>query len=124
MNGEDKVKEQPGQGPTMIRGLNLGVAFLLELAVLFAVGYSGFTQSSGPVLRVVAGLGAPLLMAVLWGVLAAPKASLPLDGVADTAFRIAWFGVGAVAFWVAGRPIAALGLAGVYAVNALMLGDL
>ena len=31
----------------MIRAINLGVAFLLELAVLFAVGYWGFTLAQG-----------------------------------------------------------------------------
>lgn len=40
------------------------------------------------------------------------------------AFRIAWFGVGALAFWVTGRPIAALVLAGVFAASVLMLGTL
>jgi hypothetical protein len=108
----------------MIRGANLGIAFLLELAVLFAVGYWGFRLSVGLTLRLVAGLGTPVLMAVLWGLLAAPKASFPLHGVADVSFRIAWFGVGALAFWVAGRPIAALVLAGIFAANALMLGTL
>jgi len=106
----------------MIRTANLGIAFLLELAVLFAVGYWGFKLSAGLPLRLVAGLATPLLMAVLWGLLAAPKASFPLHGVADAAFRIAWFGVGALAFWVAGRPIAALVLTGVFAANALMTG--
>jgi hypothetical protein len=50
----------------MIRGANLGIAFLLELAVLFAVGYWGFRLSVGLPLRLVAGLGTPVLMAVLW----------------------------------------------------------
>ena len=108
----------------MIRGANLGIAFLLELAVLFAVGYWGFRLSVGLPLRLVAGLAPPLLMAVLWGLLAAPRASFPLHAVADVAFQIAWFGVGALAFWAAGRPIAALVLTGVFAVNALMLGAL
>jgi hypothetical protein len=88
----------------MIHGINLGVAFLLELAVLFAVGFWGFTLSSGLPLRLLAGIGTPALMAVLWGILAAPKASFPLQGAADAVFRIAWFGIGAVAFWAAGRP--------------------
>jgi len=108
----------------MIRGLNLGVAFLLELTVLFAIGYWGFTRPWGSPVRFVAGLGGPLLMAVLWGAFGSPKASVPLDGAADAAFRIAWLGVGALAFWITGRPIAALALVGVYAVNAVMLGSL
>jgi hypothetical protein len=71
----------------------------------------------------VVGLGTPMLMGVLWGLRAAPKASFPLHGVADGAFRVAWFAVGALAFWAAGYPIAGLVLAGVFAANALMLGS-
>lgn len=108
----------------MIRTVNLGVAFLLELAVLLAVGYWGFALTQGLVTRLLAGLGGPVLMAVLWGVFAAPKASAPLHGVADVAFRIGWFGVGAVALWGSGMPVAALALAALYAVNALMLQSL
>lgn len=40
------------------------------------------------------------------------------------AFRITWFGVGALAFRVASRPIVALVLAGIFAANALMFGIL
>jgi len=108
----------------MIRGLSLGVAFLLELTVLFAIGYWGFTQPWGSPVRFVAGFGGPLLMAVLWGVFGSPKASVPLVGAADAAFRIAWVGIGALAFWITGSPIAALALVGVYAVNAVMLRSL
>lgn len=49
----------------MIRGANLGMAFLLELAVLSAVGHWGFRLSAAPPLRVVAGLATAVLMAVL-----------------------------------------------------------
>lgn len=105
----------------MIRGVNLGVAFLLELAVIFAVGYFGLTLSWGLTVRTLVGVGAPVLMAVLWGVFASPRASVPLRGAADVAFRMAWFGIGALALWGAGLPIAALALAAVYGVNAVML---
>ena len=105
----------------MIHRVNLGVASLLELAVLFAVCSWGFSLPTGLPLRLLAGVGAPALMAVVWGVLAAPKASVPLRGAAGAAFQIAWFGIGALAFWAVGSPVAALALGLVYAVNALML---
>jgi hypothetical protein len=105
----------------MIRNISLGVAFLLELAVLFAVGSWGFTLSTSLPLQLLAGLGASALMAGLWGILAAPKASVPLHGAAKAAFQIAWFGVGAMAFWAAGSPLAGLVLAVVYVANALIL---
>jgi NADH:ubiquinone oxidoreductase subunit K len=103
----------------VIRAINLGVAFLLELAVLFAIGYWGLTMTQGWLVRLLASLGGILLMAVLWGIFASTKASAPLHGVVDVAFRIAWSGVGAIALWAAGLPFAVLAL---YLVNALMLG--
>ena len=45
--GPPREPEQLGRGRSMIRGANLGMAFLLELAVLFAVGYWGFRLSVG-----------------------------------------------------------------------------
>ncbi len=75
-------------------------------------------------MRFVAGLGGPLLMAVLWGAFGSPKSPVPLRRATDAVFRITWFGVGALPFWIIGHPIAALALVGVYAVNAVMLGSL
>lgn len=108
----------------MIRTVNLGLAFLLELAVLFAVGGWGFTLAQGWPVRLLAAVGGVLLMAVLWGVFAAPRAFAQLPGVAGVAFRIAWFGVGALALWATGLPIAAMGLVVLSVVSALMLRGL
>ena len=102
-----------------LRVVNLGVAFLLELAVLIALCYWGF-HLSGP-LRFVAGIGTPIVFAVLWGLFAAPKASMPLHGAANVAFQIAWFACGAAAFILADAVAAGLTLAVVYAANSLCL---
>lgn len=109
----------------MINTVNSMVAFLLEITVLVAVCYWGFhLQQGGLPIRILAGVGAPVLMAVAWGIFGSPKAPVGLPGPLDAAFRILWFGIGALAFWAAGRPIAALALIGVYALNAAMLGSL
>jgi Protein of unknown function (DUF2568). len=101
--------------------LNLTVAFLLELAVVAAVGFWGFTLSTTLLLRIVVGIGVSVLMAVLWGLFAAPRANVPLTGAAGVAFQIGWFGVGALSLAVAGRTTLAVGLAGVYLVNSALL---
>lgn len=107
--------------PTAVRNLNLATAFLLELAVLVAAGYWGFTLHPNLAVRLLAGLGAPLVLAVLWGVFAAPKASIPLHGIAGIAFKVAWFAAGAAALALAGRTVPAVVLMVVYVVNTLML---
>ncbi len=104
--------------------VNSVVAFLLEIAVLVGVCLWGFHLQQGLPIRILAGVGAPVLMAVAWGIFGSPKAPVGLPGPLDAAFRILWFGVGALAFWAADRWVAGLALIGVYAVNAAMLGSL
>ena len=50
------------------------VALLSEFAALAALGYWGFTVPDGVTIRVLLGVGLPVLAAVLWGLFAAPRA--------------------------------------------------
>jgi hypothetical protein len=104
-----------------IRGLCLLVAFLLELAVLVSAGYWGFTVSPDLAVRLLAGLGVPVLLAVAWGVFASPRAARPLHGPVRAAFEIAWFAAGVALLAVAGAVIAAAVLALVYLANTALL---
>ncbi len=71
--------------------------FLAELAVYAAVAWWGFTRDAPLALRLLLGLGGVIAFAVSWAVLASPKASIPLRGLANVAFRAGWVGLGAVA---------------------------
>lgn len=102
----------------VLRYLNLAVAFLLELAVLLAAGYRGFTLPIAFVFRIIVGLGAPILLAVLWGLFASPRAAMPLHGAANAAFQIGWFGVGVLALAITGHAASAIALAVAYVLNA------
>jgi hypothetical protein len=51
--------------------LVLTLMFLLELALLFALGYWGWTQHEG-IARILLTIGLPLVAAVLWGVFRVP----------------------------------------------------
>ncbi|KAA9155021.1 DUF2568 domain-containing protein [Amycolatopsis acidicola] len=66
-----------------MRLVNEGLAFLLELLALAVLAYWGFETGDGMALKLVFGIGAPVLAAVVWGLFAAPRASfsLPLAGV-------------------------------------------
>lgn len=76
---------------------NAGIRFLLELCMLAAVGYWGFKTGSGGLLKIVLGIGAPLLIATLWGMFAAPKAPYHLRGFLLIAFEVTVFGSGVAA---------------------------
>ena len=114
-----RAEQKPDRRTVMesLRYLTLLIAFVLELAVLAATAYAGFTLVHPIGLRVLVGLGMPVLMAVAWGLFAAPKASTPLHGVASVTFQVAWFGVGALALALAGRTAPAITLAAVYLLN-------
>ena len=56
-----------GQNP-----INLGVRFILELVLLYALGFWGWTQHAG-LWRYVLVIALPLLAAVLWGTFRVPE---------------------------------------------------
>jgi hypothetical protein len=100
---------------------NLALRFLLELAALAAFGYWGFAVPDRLLLKVVVGLGAPVVAAVLWALFASPKATFPLPFAGQLAFEAAWFGAAAVALALAGRVTLAVALAALVLLNRVLL---
>jgi hypothetical protein len=95
-----------------IRTANLALSFLLELAALSAIAFWGFHSGQSYLLKLLFGLGVPLLVAILWGTFAAPKASMRLKGVSLWIFELGVFGLAIAALALAGQPF----LAGIFAV--------
>ncbi|OME89732.1 MULTISPECIES: YrdB family protein [Paenibacillus] len=62
----------------MFKVLNLAIRFILELILLFSIGYWGFHYGSGLMAQVALGIGLPLLAAVIWGMTISPKARIKL----------------------------------------------
>ena len=88
---------------TILKGINAGLAFLLELGVLAALGYWGFTVGPNTLVKFVLGLGAPALAIVVWAIFGAPKSSTQLQGVAYLVLQAVFFGGAALALIVAGQ---------------------
>jgi hypothetical protein len=86
---------------------NDGLRFLLELGMLAALAYWGFSEHEGAV-QWLLGLGAPGLTAVVWGAFVAPKASRPQVDPVRLLLEVAVFGSGVAALLASGRV--ALGL--------------
>jgi len=87
----------------VLKGSNLLVRFLLELCMLAAVGYWGFKTNSGWAMKIIFGIGLPILIAVIWGLFLAPKATYPLRGVSHLALEVLLLASGAVALFASGR---------------------
>lgn len=100
----------------VLKGINLLVRFLLELCLLAAVGYWGFKTHSGREMKIVFGIGLPILIAVLWGLFVAPRATYPLTGISYLAVELILLGSGAVALFASGKPT----LGWVYTITAIV----
>jgi hypothetical protein len=101
--------------------VNMGLRFGLELAALLGLGYWGFTLERGIGWRVLLGIGAPLLAAILWGTFVSPKARIPLREPWRFAVEAMVFGAAVLALVAAGRPVWGIGLGVLYLVNRLLL---
>lgn len=88
---------------TVLKGMNLGVAFLLELGAVAAYGYWGFVIGPNTLAKIALGLGVPALAIVVWAIFGAPKSQTHLEGAAYLALQAVFFGGAALALAVAGQ---------------------
>jgi hypothetical protein len=93
-----------------VRAANLVVRFLLELSALAATAYWGFATASG-LTQWVLGLGAPALVAVVWGLFVSPKAKVEPPRPAQFAIELLVFAAAAVALVAADQPVLGIVLA-------------
>lgn len=93
-------------------GVAVVVRFLLELAALAALVWWGIRTGSDDLTRTILGAGAPLVFAVIWGLVAAPKARNSLS------MRARWVIGGALMLLAAGAlaPVGPVEVAVVLAV--------
>lgn len=92
----------------VLQGFIGGVFFLLELAALAGFGFWGFHTGANTVMKVLLGIGTPLLAAVFWGMFVAPKANYPVDLFLRAVLQTLVFGLSAWSLSAAGKPALAL----------------
>ena len=103
-----------------MKPLNLALKFLLELAALATFGIWGASIASG-VAAVVLAVGLPVLVAVLWGTLAAPKARRRLPLRLRAPFELGVFALAALGLWQAASLAWGAAFAAIAGVNAALL---
>ncbi|MEC3917382.1 YrdB family protein [Nocardia sp. CDC160] len=105
----------------VLQGANLLLMFVLELCVLAAAAWWGFTVSAPLAVRIVAGLVAPAVFIVVWALFGAAKdARFPQKGWRRIALEVLWFGAAAVLLGWAWTPIAGVGLFAIWFVNGVL----
>jgi hypothetical protein len=58
----------------ILKPINLGIRFLLEIGLLITLGYWGFQVEANLFAKILLGLGVPMVVALIWGMFVAPNA--------------------------------------------------
>lgn len=85
--------------------LHLLIAFLLEIGMLVALGYWGFQKSESQLLKYTLVIGIPLVAAVLWGILAAPRSQYRLQLPFRLAFAFLLYSMATIALYQTGHTL-------------------
>ena len=117
----DAVRDAAARAPGRAHTANIVLRFLLELGALGALGVWGVHTGQSLLADIALGAGAPLLAAVVWGTLAAPKSERRLHGTALLAVQLCVLGTAAAALAVAGHALLGALFAGLVVVNAGVL---
>ncbi len=100
---------------------NLGLRFLLELLILVILGYWGFKTGTTPATRTLLGIGSPVLFAVVWGILMAPKSTMQLSPPWFYIVEVVLFALAILALYSAGKTNLAIAFGALYLVNRILL---
>ena len=105
----------------VFKGINLGLSFLLELAMLVAYGYWGFNTGDSTLVHWILGLGVPLVAIIIWSIYNAPMSKRRLPRTPRTILEVVMFSLGALALAVAGQTTWAIIFAVLIVVNQIFL---
>ncbi|WP_028776720.1 YrdB family protein [Shimazuella kribbensis] len=93
----------------IIKNANLLLQFLIEIAALFILGYWGFKTGNQITIKIMLGIGSPLLFAIFWGMFLAPKANIPLNPVLAYSIKFVLFLFVAYVLYQTGKTLSAIG---------------
>ena len=101
--------------------INLAIRFVLEVCALVSLFYWGFQSSQGILMKLGLGIGAPLLIAIIWGVFGSPKAPISLEGFSRLLLELLIFGLASLALDSSGKPTLALIYAITVVINRILM---
>jgi hypothetical protein len=105
----------------LLKLINIGLRFLLELCILAIFGYWGFTTGSNTFLKFLLGVGAPILFAVVWGTFLAPKSPKRLHEPWLFLLELVVFGLTFWALYSTDKANLTVAFGGVYILNKILM---
>jgi hypothetical protein len=100
------------------------VAFLLELCMLFSLGYYGFNCGADKIWRLILMISLPLIAIVLWGYFAAPRSANRLPIPYRILFELSLYFITSFLLYKAGSHNYAFILAGTAVLSELLAWSL
>ena len=97
--------------------LNLALRFVLELCLLAALGWWGFSVRGPLIVKIPLAVVIVVAVAALWGVFLSPRRPVQLGGAARLVLEVALFALAVAALAATGQPAMAAALGVVYVIN-------
>ena len=105
----------------LLKLINIGLRFLLELCILVIFGYWGFKTGTGIFIKILFGIGSPILFAVVWGTFLAPKSSMRLSEPWLFLLELVLFALAAWALYSTGKANLTAAFSVIYVLNKILM---
>lgn len=99
----------------------IAIFFFLELAMLVSLMYWGFSFDKGILIKIALGIGTPILAAIIWGTLIAPKASIPVSIPLRIFLQIILFGSAVAALYFSEKKMLATVFGGIVLIEMILM---
>jgi len=104
----------------IVRGFNRLVAFLLELVLVIALGYGGYSVVENVYLKYTLAMLLPVMAIVCWSIYAAPRSDKRLEQPWRMVFRLSLYFICAMLLYTIGKTTIGISLAGIVLINELI----
>ncbi len=84
-------------------------------------GFWGFQTGGSALMKILLGIGIPLLAVAVWGTFIAPNSKRHLQGTGYLVVKVVLFGLAAAALIIAGQRVAGIVLAAVFIIITILL---
>ena len=105
----------------LLKLINIGLRFLLELGILAIFGYWGINTGDNTLIKFLLGLGSPILFAIVWGTFLAPKSPRRLDEPWLFLLELVILGLTCWALYGTGKANLTLGFGSIYILNKILM---
>lgn len=106
-----------------LKALNLLIAFLIEVAMLIALGVVGFEMTNAAPLRYILAVALPTVAIIVWAIWAAPKSKTRLSGKWLLMFKLLIFSITSLLLYYTGHALFAIVFGSGAWINTFLLFD-